>query len=1014
MARRPAASARVPQRRRLVRTADLAAFRATLIDLAREGRAADIRRRALILPTRGAIDQLRRGIEDAALRDPGTAVLLPMMLTREDWLHELHASHPSAPPWLPRVDREVLFERAARLVEAHTPPPFKIRPGLIGAMLDFYDELRRRGRTTERFASAMQDELAGYRDNDDRGTAGLAAQTDFLAGVFTEYEASLGDRWCDEHVLRRLVLESDTQGISHLIVAVADHPSDPRGLWPADFDLVGRLRSLEAVDIVVTDETHDAGFRDRLDREVPQLDEIRVERASTLPTLMSPAGSLESTPETKPGTRPATREDVCVEYRDREEELRGVARDVRARSAARATRLDRTAVVFQRPLPYLYLAQQVLADAGIPYQTFDAMPLSAEPYAALLDLALSAAQGGLREHVIALGKSPLVALSIDGEPVSSGDMTVLDRVLIERRVTAEPPAYAAAVDAFFLAAHRPAPEQKASALRAAAACVVLWNALAGFREADRASGQIDALAAALRRFERPPLGSPERVPLGNLDRELRARRAVLATLDGLAAAFRLHDDTPRAPDVLSATIHHWIERQTFSPRRGSRGVQLVDAVAARFGEFDHVHLVGLVDAEWPERQRRSVFYTSGLLETLGWPGGTDHLKAQQAAFRDLMRLPLVTLSLSAFQLEGDAVVTTTPMTDEARVLPRSPRTARDMRTFSDERLALAPIASDGLADVTAAWLALRQVRPSLVEAAYRGEVGAQAPREYRVSSLDRFVECPFKFFAGTVLRLDEEVEEDSGLSPRERGTLLHAMFERFYREWDAAGRGTITPLTLHDAVKSFEQIAHAMLAPLPESERVLEATRLLGSIVMRGAAERVFQVEIDDGREVSKRLLEEPLHGTYEFPQGFAPPRPIAIRGVADRIDMLADGTIRVIDYKLSRAPRGAPVQLKVYGFAAQQRLEKTGAGHHDVSSAFYVSFANDGAPLTPVALKGVPAQQAIEAGAQDFAGHVARIEAGQFPPRPEHAGLCEWCAFALVCRKETVDGEEEDAAEPV
>ena len=48
--------------------------------------------------------------------------------------------------------------------------------------------------------------------------------------------------------------------------------------------------------------------------------------------------------------------------------------------------LDRVAVVFKRPLPYLYLVREVFGSAGLPYQTFDAMPLAAEPFAAALDL----------------------------------------------------------------------------------------------------------------------------------------------------------------------------------------------------------------------------------------------------------------------------------------------------------------------------------------------------------------------------------------------------------------------------------------------------------------------------------------------------------------------------------------------------------------------------------------------------------------------------------------------------
>ena len=122
---------------------------------------------------------------------------------------------------------------------------------------------------------------------------------------------------------RRLVREQPSLPVDHVIVAVADHPSDPRGLWPADFDLAGRLRTLTRIDVVMTDDTHDAGFRERLERELPGIDERRVEHPGTAARLVIPDGD--------PDRR------VFVS-RDREEELRQVTRAVRARTAATDTR----------------------------------------------------------------------------------------------------------------------------------------------------------------------------------------------------------------------------------------------------------------------------------------------------------------------------------------------------------------------------------------------------------------------------------------------------------------------------------------------------------------------------------------------------------------------------------------------------------------------------------------------------------------------------------------------------
>jgi ATP-dependent helicase/nuclease subunit B len=699
---------------------------------------------------------------------------------------------------------------------------------------------------------------------------------------------------------------------------------------------------------------------------------------------------------------------VCSEFRDREEEVRAVARAVRAESAGGSRALSRTAIVFQRPLPYLYLAQQVLSEAGVPFQAFDALPLSAEPYAALLDLALVVAcTGGTRDSALALARSPLLQFEHAGAPVSLSDFATLDRLLIESRVTAAPSAYVDAVAGAIARQVRKDGGAAERATRAAFAVSSIAARLAPFRNAAKSSEQVAAVLDTLRTFERP-------APAANRARHLRARSAVLTSLDALAAAFRRHDDVRRDPATLSAAIHHWIERQTFIARQGTTGVHLVDAIAARFGDFDHVHIVGLVDAEWPERQRRSIFYTSGLLSALGWPGDIDHLKSQQAAFRDLVRLPAETLTMTAFQMEGEAVVAATPLADEARDLKREASDLGDVRIFADERLALAPIAAGALTESAADWLRLRRQRPELSSPEYRGHVGALVAQEYRVSSLDRYADCPFKYFAGSVLRLDEEPTEEPSLTPRERGTLLHSLFETFYRAWEKTGHRGITTGNLAEAIEAFERIANDALAALPEADRALESARLLGSIVMRGAGERVFLAEADAKVDVVSRSLEVSLNGTYEFPTGgFAPPKSIAIRGVADRVDRLSDGTMRLVDYKLTRAPGDQAVQLKVYAFVAQKYFSKDGRDPV-VSVAEYISFGDDSNAAKSIAEKNSTVAHAVEIGAQQFAQHVARIEAGEFPPEPAEIGLCEWCAFSFVCRRESVTekGDEGGAVE--
>jgi RecB family exonuclease len=243
--------------------------------------------------------------------------------------------------------------------------------------------------------------------------------------------------------------------------------------------------------------------------------------------------------------------------------------------------------------------------------------------------------------------------------------------------------------------------------------------------------------------------------------------------------------------------------------------------------------------------------------------------------------------------------------------------------------------------------------------------------------------------------------------------LMHDLFERFYRAWDTGGNGTITPAKLPDAVAMFTEMARTTCARLPDADRVLEETRLLGSLVARGVAERVFELEAEDSSEVVRRQLEAVLRGPFRFPiLGGLDQRVIEINGKADRIDVFKDGSLRVVDYKLGRMPDlKTSIQIATYAHAAQQQLEAEDHEPHPIADAMYLAFGDEQRLDGRIGGAG-NAAMAVEVRAADFAGVVARIEAGEFPARPASTSECIWCRYAGVCRKEYQ--LEDDAAEPV
>jgi RecB family exonuclease len=668
---------------------------------------------------------------------------------------------------------------------------------------------------------------------------------------------------------------------------------------------------------------------------------------------------------------------------------------------------DDTAVVFQRPLPYLYLARQVFAGANLPYHALDSLPLAVEPFVAALDLVFTFALAeGSRASLVALLRSPHWSFEDGGRPVGSGEVEAADALLQELKYHGGFERLSQiAADAGERADVEGGRRRRiglwaraAGALRGALEAARELQALAN---AGSASAQIRALVAFVRGHERLPTPSDPWHA-----RHLRARAAVLAALESLGEAHERHDDQPLSVAELSASTRRWIEGQTFAPRTGSGGVRLLDAAAAMYADVRDLRLVGLVDADWPERGPRNIFYPASLLAQLGWPAESARLAAARARFQDLLTLPSARLSLHTFTLEEDAIVPASTFLEdvEAAGLPieRVPPLP-DVRVFAHEALAEDPVAPEAAGPEAAAWLALRTSRTPATDASFRGTTGGWSQPTFAVSHVERYLECPFKYFAAHVLRLPEEREDESGLTPQEQGQFLHEVFQAFFSVWHASGRRAVTTTNVSDALALFERVTDEQLLSLAEADRALARTHLLGSAVAPGLAERAFAFELEQGGEVLDRLLEFELEGRFEF-KAAGVTRAIALRAKADRIDLMSDGTLRVIDYKLSRAPKQArALQLPIYGVCAEQHLRGRHGRDWTLGCAGYIAFKEKN-PFVPLGRGSL--SEAVADGQARFLDTVAAIESGAFPVNPEEPYRCQWCAYPTVCRKDYVGDE--------
>ena len=374
-------------------------------------------------------------------------------------------------------------------------------------------------------------------------------------------------------------------------------------------------------------------------------------------------------------------------------------------------------------------------------------------------------------------------------------------------------------------------------------------------------------------------------------------------------------------------------------------------------------------------------------------------------FLDLLTSAAHRTLVSTFTLDEDAIVSRSMQLDEiprARLSTVVGQPFEDARVFADEALSLEPLALDACRGEARSWAELRTARSPADSPDYHGVVRDLGAREWSVSAIETYLDCPFKFFAQHVLKLEEEPEDQEVMDPRRQGQFVHKVFERFFDAWQSAGHRAVTPRNLDAARVMFTAVVDRALGDLPIAEAGLERTRLLGSPAAAGLGEAVLRMEAERPIPVVERLLEYRLKGEFTFATAGGS-RAIALRGMADRIDLLEDGTFRLIDYKLGWPPqRGRALQLPIYSLCAQQRL----VGYHGTSwqlgEAAYLAFKG---PKRVVPLFSIPADRGkvLAEAQQRLADTIDAIERGEFPPTPDDVWRCETCSFASVCRKDYV-----------
>ena len=702
-------------------------------------------------------------------------------------------------------------------------------------------------------------------------------------------------------------------------------------------------------------------------------------------------GGGDHVPAVEPLSVVSTERTRIVTTSDADEEVRAAVRAV-VDAARTGTPLERIAILYATPEPYARLAHEHLAAAGVACNGSAAVPLTARLAGrTLLGLLALPDVSFRREEVFAWLAG--ARLHDRGRPVPTTAWERLSRqagVVAGRRewdtLLATYAADAEAdADAEESAADPDTPAWRIDRLRTDA---VRARELRAF-----VLGVIDTVAQAAteNRTWAQQVAWARRALAGLLGGERRraewprveqiAAERVERAVDRLAS---LDAVEPRAPlDVFSRTLRAELEADLGRVGRMGEGV-LVGSVSMGVGlDLDLVVVLGLAEGTFPAAVREDTLLpdderaASGdelglraadverqhrqLLATLA--GAARHLLCVPRGDlrRSSDRVPSRWVTEIASTLAGerwwgsDLLIAARPWIVHVASFDAGLRQMdfpADEQEYRLRALLAEPDPGRALAAVDDTVLAaahtLTQGRRSHEFTRFDGNLSGwpvPSPADNVVSAtrLEGWAHCPFAYLLRDVLRVEdvENPEDRLMISPLDRGNLVHEALEKFIAEvLDRAPTeqpAPSQPWTDADR-RRMVQIADALCDRF-------EAHGLTGRPIFwqrdrrRIVAELDRFLELDSARRADSGLrpvaaeLAFGMRGSALGTVALSLPdsRSVEFRGKADRVDMAADGTIHVVDYKTGRADDyaglsednpdcgGTRLQLVVYGMAARQ-----------------------------------------------------------------------------------------------
>jgi ATP-dependent helicase/DNAse subunit B len=441
-------------------------------------------------------------------------------------------------------------------------------------------------------------------------------------------------------------------------------------------------------------------------------------------------------------------------------------------------------------------------------------------------------------------------------------------------------------------------------------------------------------------------------------------RRLLFYLEKMDGVFELEPHSLSFEDyyrVLKASVlrgSYWVSGR-------EDGVQVLGLLESRGLFFPYIFFGGLVDEEFPGKVIKDVFLPEAVKEEIGFPSYQKRFSLMRMSFERLLSSGKW-IYLSYPQKEGEVTFLPTRFLQEVQLEEGWRRKNKVFSLLEWQRSARRN--KDLLEKLLHKFPEALPLLKKDMEGMFEFKV---EKRDFFVTSIETFLSCPFRFLLRDILSFEPLKEPLYEREPLEWGKGVHQILEKIFSQEELNSEvdpERIKETFLLEARKIFgwngrrkDLVEWVRLSNVAHKLAFLESQRRRRGISI-----------LDTEKKTSLK------RGDFVF------------KGRIDRIDLLPEGGVEILDYKTGGKPSSF-LQLSVYTLSLKEQGE-------EVKNASYLVLLENDCLYHPIEGKRRKLEKVLEKTEEEIERFIEGVRSGNFSPRKE-GNTCFNCDYLSLCQ---------------